>query len=112
MHISTRKFLHLNGFEYKDGKYYLSKEITFDFQDKKACKKRKRTMKLFDYDKWVIIAWEIGVSNPEGININNFNGHSEEGSKIFVGKWKGINSNILVDRIWDRLCEINESLKT
>ena len=94
------------GFDYKDGQRRLIEQEVGDGIRDKRMKSRGRVITTFQRDTLIKVAWEIGVSNPNGDNINLFDINLEKGFEIFLDGWRWINRNLIANDIWNRLIVI------
>lgn len=68
--------------------------------------RKGRLLKSFTYSQLLKLAWEIGVSNPEGFSDydSKFLGYDDgDGFNSFISGWYDTNKSDLINYIWNRL---------
>jgi hypothetical protein len=71
---------------------------------------RVRLLESFTLDKLIKLAWNIGVTNPEGMNNETFqleDARDRSTYITFATGWRACPKRVMANYIWNRLVEID-----
>jgi hypothetical protein len=100
------------GLEKGDGQYRLYRTIPQYRPGKIRRHSRKgRLMKSYTTIQLMKIAWKIGVTNPEGFDLescHHWGCEPADGLRFFITGWTGTTKDQLMNHIWNHLYDTDE----
>ena len=102
------------GLDRGDGRYRLYQKMPKHHKRRRSQRhKRGWLMSSFSKEDLLIIAWEIGVFNPDGFGKSDcrfWGVTSKQGFKLFLIGWEPSDKNTIIQYMWNTLEENDEIL--